>query len=49
MTEPASPDLPPEQEEGSPEPAADDPEVVLHAADPDEGETPWCIGDMTAH
>ncbi|MFF1905642.1 hypothetical protein [Kitasatospora sp. NPDC058218] len=27
----------------------DEPEVVLHSADGDDGETPWCIGDMTAY
>ncbi|MGV9267278.1 hypothetical protein ACWDRR_21750 [Kitasatospora sp. NPDC003701] len=30
-------------------PADDEPEVVLHSADGDDGETPWCIGDMTAY
>ncbi|MFF1798655.1 hypothetical protein ACFVXQ_31330 [Kitasatospora sp. NPDC058263] len=30
-------------------PADDEPEVVLHSADGDDGEAPWCIGNMTAY
>ncbi|WP_156178875.1 hypothetical protein [Saccharothrix sp. ST-888] len=48
MTEPTSAELPAEPQRSAQEPAADDPEVVLHSADGDDGETPWCIGDMTA-
>ncbi|MFI6151666.1 hypothetical protein ACIBCA_03105 [Kitasatospora sp. NPDC051170] len=41
-TEPAEP---PEPEE--PTAAPEEPEVVLHSAE-DDGELPWCIGDMSA-
>lgn len=38
-TEPAEPE--------EPAAARDEPEVVLHSAE-DDGELPWCIGDMSA-
>ncbi|MYV97596.1 hypothetical protein [Streptomyces sp. SID3343] len=49
MTEPTPEDVPAEHEDTALEPDTEEHEVVLHAAGGDDGETPWCIGDMTAY
>ncbi|MGW6912679.1 hypothetical protein ACWGB8_02470 [Kitasatospora sp. NPDC054939] len=48
MPEPTPSDLPAEPEVPQPDPA-EEPDIVLHSADGDDGETPWCIGDMSAY
>ncbi|MFJ9690870.1 hypothetical protein [Kitasatospora sp. NPDC101183] len=47
MTEQRSEDTTEPAEPEEPATAPDEPEVVLHSAE-DDGELPWCIGDMSA-
>ncbi|MFI5619446.1 hypothetical protein [Streptomyces sp. NPDC051567] len=49
MDGPTPSELPAGPWDEQPDPADDGPDVVLHSADGDDGETPWCIGDMTAY